>query len=128
MQLISVGGTSFKRYMDLAKLLNIKTAVIRDNDGDFQKKCVDNYEDYVTDWIKVFYDEDNNNRSTLELCIFHDNENLCNQIFSEGRRTLTVLEYMLTNKADAALKLLEEGNGRIKAPDYIVQALTWIKE
>ncbi|MGK0426001.1 MAG: putative ATP-dependent endonuclease of OLD family [Ulvibacter sp.] len=30
--LISVGGISFKRYLDLTKLLNIKTAVIRDND------------------------------------------------------------------------------------------------
>lgn len=125
---ISVGGTSFKRYMDLAKLLNIKTAVIRDNDGDFQKKCIDNYEDYVTDRVKVFYDEDNDNRSTLELCVFQDNEELCNQLFSEGRKTLTVQEYMLANKADVALKLLEQGNERIKAPDYIVQALTWIKE
>ena len=125
---ISVGGTSFKRYMDLAKLLNIKTAVIRDNDGDFQKKCVENYEDYVTEQIKVFYDEDDDNRSTLELCVYQDNEELCNQLFSEGRKTLTVLEYMLANKADAALKLLEEGNDKIKAPDYIGQALKWIKE
>lgn len=125
---ISVGGTSFKRYMDLARLLNIKTAVIRDNDGDYQRKCVENYEDYVTDFIKVFYDEDDNTRSTLELCVFQDNEELCNQLFSEGRKTLSVLEYMLANKADAALKLLEEGNDNIKAPNYIVQALTWIKE
>jgi putative ATP-dependent endonuclease of the OLD family len=125
---ISVGGTSFKRYMDLAKLLNIKTAVIRDNDGDFQRKCVENYEDYVTDLIRVFYDEDNEARSTLELCVFRDNEELCIQLFSEGRKTLSVLEYMLANKADAALKLLEEGGDKIQASDYIVQALTWIKE
>ncbi len=125
---ISVGGTSFKRYMDLARLLKIKTAVIRDNDGDFQRKCVENYEDYVTDRIKVFYDEDNETRSTLELCVFQDNEELCNQLFSEGRKTLSVLEYMLANKADAALKLLEEGKDKIKTPSYIEQALTWIKE
>ena len=126
---ISVGGTSFKRYMDLAKLLNIKTAVVRDNDGDFQKKCIDNYEDYVTDNIRVFYDEDNANRYTLELCIFQDNEELCNELFSEGRKTLTVLEYMLANKADAALKLFRRREKKqINAPDYIVQALSWINE
>ena len=34
---ISVDGTSFKRYLDLAKLLDIKVTVIRDNDGDYQK-------------------------------------------------------------------------------------------
>lgn len=38
---ISIGGTSFKRYLDIAKLLNIKTAVIRDNDKDYQKNCID---------------------------------------------------------------------------------------
>src|SRR5690606_2257324 len=31
---ISVDGTSFKRYLELAKLLGIKVATIRDNDGD----------------------------------------------------------------------------------------------
>lgn len=36
---ISVGGTSFKRYMELAKLLGIRTAVLRDNDGDYEAKC-----------------------------------------------------------------------------------------
>lgn len=29
--ILSVGGTSFKRYLDIAKLLQIKTCVIRDN-------------------------------------------------------------------------------------------------
>jgi len=52
---ISVGGTSFKRYLDLAKILNIKTAVIRDNDGDAQVNCVDNFEDYLADNMQVFY-------------------------------------------------------------------------
>ncbi len=33
---ISVGGTSFKRYLDITKLLGIKTAVIRDNDTNHQ--------------------------------------------------------------------------------------------
>lgn len=37
---ISVGGTSFKRYLDLAVLLEIKTAIIRDNDGDYQKNAL----------------------------------------------------------------------------------------
>ena len=125
---ISVGGTSFKRYMDLAKLLKIRTAVLRDNDGDFQRKCVENYEDYVTDSIMVFSDQNDDSRTTLEVCVFQDNEELCNRLFLEGRKTLSVLEYMLTNKADAALKLLEEGGDEIVAPQYIAQALTWIKE
>ena len=54
---ISVGGTSFKRYLDIAKILQIKTAVIRDNDGDYQANCVDNYSAYPEDYIHVFADK-----------------------------------------------------------------------
>ncbi len=126
--IMSVGGTSFKRYLDLAKLLNIKTAVIRDNDGDHQTKCIDNYADYTEDCIQVFYDENNETRTTLENCIYTDNQALCDELFSEGRRTLTVLEYMLNNKANAALELLENGIERLVVPDYIIRALQWINE
>ncbi|MGY2956381.1 putative ATP-dependent endonuclease of OLD family [Pseudomonas sp. TE6349] len=35
--IISIGGTSFKRYLELGKLLGIKVAAIRDNDGNHQQ-------------------------------------------------------------------------------------------
>jgi hypothetical protein len=35
---------------------------------------------------------------------------------------------MLENKADAALKILEEGMARLNAPKYITQAFEWIRE
>lgn len=125
---ISVGGTSFKRYMELAKLLGIKTAIIRDNDGDHQAKCVENYAEHTNKHIKVFYDEDDENRSTLEVCLYKDNQELCEKLFSKGRKKLTVQEYMLSNKADAALKILELSMDQLVAPDYIRRALEWIKE
>ncbi len=125
---ISVGGTSFKRYLDLAMLLGIKTGVIRDNDGDYQARCVDNYSDYVGDKINVFSDHNDEDRTTLEKCLYQDNEELCNELFVPGRRTLTAEEYMLSNKADAALKILEEGMERLKTPEYITQAFEWIRE
>jgi energy-coupling factor transporter ATP-binding protein EcfA2 len=124
---ISVGGTSFKRYLDLANLLEIRTAVIRDNDGNFQANCIDNYEEYTEDHTQIFYDEDDVNRSTFEKCIYQDNEALCEELFSPGRRTLTVQEYMLSNKANAALALLDEGLDRLNPPNYISQALEWIR-
>ncbi|MFV1872743.1 MAG: ATP-dependent nuclease [Oleiphilus sp.] len=125
---ISVGGTSFKRYLDLASLLGIRTAVVRDNDGDYQAKCIENYADYTGENVSIFYDQDNENRTTLEKCLYQDNEALCEELFSPGRRTLTALEYMLENKADAALKILEEGMSRLAAPEYISQAFEWIRE
>ncbi|MFF5380304.1 ATP-dependent nuclease [Pedobacter suwonensis] len=124
---ISVGGTSFKRYLDIAKLLKIKTAVIRDNDTDHQTTCIEAYKDYVSDIIQVFYDPDNN-RSTFEICVYEDNKAICDSMFSGGWKKLSVQEYMLKNKADVAYELLDKKSDAIVAPSYIKDAVKWIKE
>ena len=121
----SVGGTSFKRYLDIAKLLDIRTAVIRDNDKDFQRNCVDLYEDYNIDHVRVFSDPDDV-RNTFEKCIYQDNDDFCNLLFAGSRRKLTVQEYMLKNKAEAALKILEQMQDEFVVPQYIREAVEWI--
>ena len=125
--IISVGGTSFKRYLDIAKLLQIKTVVIRDNDGDYEENITQRYIDYQAEYISIFADEDNT-RSTFEICFYQDNKTICNDLFSEGRKTLTVQEYMLKNKADVAFKLLDKKASEINVPQYIEEAIKWIKE
>ncbi len=124
--ILSVGGTSFKRYLDIAKLHKIRTAVIRDNDGDFQPNCVDSYSEYAEEHISVFFDSDNN-RKTFEVCIYQDNTEICEELFSEGRRTLSVQEYMLANKTEAAFELLLKKQGQISIPEYIKEAIEWIR-
>ena len=124
--IISVGGTSFKRYLDIAILLGIKTAVVRDNDGDFQSNCVDRYEDYVGYNIQIFYPDDND-ISTFEISIFQINEAICNELFLAGRKKFTAQEYMLKNKADVAFELLDKKAGEIEVPDYVKNAIEWIK-
>lgn len=124
---ISVGGTSFKRYLDLAKILNIRTAVIRDNDKNARAKCIDGYSDYIADNIKVFYEPDNN-KYTFEVCFYELNKDACDSLFLDGRKTLTVLEYMLDNKADCAFSLLDKKPDVLISPDYIKQAVAWINE
>jgi putative ATP-dependent endonuclease of the OLD family len=126
-QVISVGGTSFKRYMDIAKILKIKTAVVRDNDENYQANCIDNYSDYQCDNIEIFYEEDNDKR-TFEICFYNVNQAVCNELFLGGRRTLTVQEYMLKNKADVAFELLDKKADELIAPTYIRSAIEWIKE
>lgn len=127
LHVISVGGTSFKRYMELAKHLNIQIAVIRDNDGDYEENCVSNYEGYVSDKIKVFSDEDKD-RYTFEVCIYRDNQSLCNELFSSSRSRKSPLEYMLANKTESAFKLLDNKADQFKVPSYIEEALKWIKQ
>lgn len=124
---ISVDGTSFKRYFDLAKILKIKVAAIRDNDGSYQKTCVDNYAEYNEPTIKIFADRDDK-RSTFEICMYEDNKAVCDDQFAAGRKKLTVQQYMLTNKAEAAFQLLDKRGGDLVAPTYIQEAVQWIKQ
>ncbi len=125
--IISVGGTSFKRYLEISKILELKTAVIRDNDGDYQSNCTDNYIDFVSDNVKVFSSPNNDHR-TFEICLYNDNAEICNEIFEADRRTLSVLEYMLKNKAETAFELLDKKGKELNVPSYIRDALVWIKE
>lgn len=123
---ISVDGTSFKRYLELAKLLSIKVAVIRDNDKDYAANCVANYANYASASIQVFADF-NNARHTFEVCMYQDNQTVCDELFAAGRKTLSVEEYMLKNKTDAAFQLLEKKGTALAAPGYIQRAVAWIR-
>jgi putative ATP-dependent endonuclease of OLD family len=123
---ISVDGTSFKRYLELAKLLGIRVAAIRDNDEDYQTNCVTNYVEHITPSIKVFADDDNR-RHTFEVCMYEDNRAACDELFQPGRKQLTVQDYMLKNKTDAAFKLLEKKGAELVAPKYIQDAVAWIR-
>jgi len=125
--IIAVGGTSFKRYLELAKLLNIRTAVIRDNDKDYQANCVERYADYLSDTIQVFYDKDKE-RSTFEICLYMDNRGACEALFEPSRRSLSVQEYMLKNKAEAAFLLLRDKAEELAAPQFISDAIQWIRK
>ena len=126
-QVISVDGTSFKRYLELAKLLGIRVAAIRDNDKDYATNCVANYSGHVSASIQVFADPDNA-LHTFEVCMYQDNQAACEELFAAGRKTLSVEDYMLKNKTDAAFQLLEKKGVSLAAPGYIRQAVAWIKE
>ena len=124
---ISVDGTSFKRYLDIATILGNRVAVICDNDRDHQAKCVDRFADYNAKNIMVFADKDPE-RWTFEVCVYHDNKVACDELFGTGRRTLSVQDYMLANKTEAALALLKAKKGQLMAPAYLREAIEWIKE
>ncbi len=125
--IISVGGISFKRYMELAKTLEIRTAVIRDNDKAYQANCIDNYVDHVSKNIQVFSDTDNS-RYTFEVCMYQDNQATCDDLFSGGNIKKAPLEFMLDNKAESAFRFVDNHAGDLEIPNYIKQAIAWINE
>jgi putative ATP-dependent endonuclease of OLD family len=126
-RIIAINGTGFKRYMEVANILGIKVAIVRDNDGNFQANCIDNYVDYSAQNNKVFADQDNTIR-TFEIALYRDNKSDCDALFATGRRSLSVQDYMLANKAEAAFCLLENRAGQLTIPSYIVEAIEWVKQ
>ena len=125
---ISVDGKCFKRYLEIAKRIGVKVAVITDNDKNYLENITASYQGYVNneyDNIRVFADLDNE-RFTFEVAVYKDNTEDCDALFGADRRTLTEMDYMLTNKADAAYKLLTQRSDTIKVPQYIREALEWV--
>ncbi len=123
--IISVDGTSFERYLEIATSLNIKTAIISDNDGDYENKIAEKYSKYNPEIIQAFSNKDNL-KKTFEICMYETNTEICDTLFKEGRRTLTVQQYMLNNKAEVSFVLLDKAESKITSPDYIIEALQWI--
>lgn len=125
---IAVDGKCFKRYLEIAKVLGNKVAVITDNDKNYTDNVVNNYSDYIWNQfpnIQVFADTDDS-RYTFEVCIYRDNQALCDTEFQTPRRVLPILDYMIKNKADSAYHLLKNKADVLVVPQYIQDAIRWI--
>lgn len=122
--IIDVHGLSFKRYLEVARLLGNRVAVITDNDKDRQKHCIDKYSAFTgIDTIQIFSDADNT-KYTFEVVLYHANQVLCDRLFGDR-----ALEYMFNNKTEAAYQLLsQEDDIDIQVPEYIQEAIKWIRE
>jgi len=127
-EVLSVGGTSFKRYMDLAIHLPVKTAIVRDNDGSYDENCVENYEAYAAHEHMQIFSEANDELYTFEVVMYTLNREICDELFSPRRRTLSVQDYMLGNKSEIAYELLDKKRDELAVPDYISEAIAWINE
>lgn len=75
---------------------------------------------------KVFSDQ-NSLRNTFEICLYEDNRVTCDGLFQTPGRTLSIIDYMLANKTDAAFELLDKKAAELVAPSYIQEAIAWIR-
>ena len=127
---ISVDGKCFKRYLEIAALIQNQVAVITDNDGDYEENIKNNYREYTDGQypnIRIFADRDNNRR-TFEVCMYEDNKVTCEAEFSTPRRRLDILEYMLKNKSESAFRLYKNRGEVLNVPHYIQEAVRWIDD
>ena len=120
---ISVSGLAFKRFLEISDLLNIRTCVVTDNDGDpnaLDKK----YQDFTNKKnIKICYDKDAEFK-TLEPQLLKINSlEKVNTILGKSyNNDVELLKYMKDNKTDCALKFFNTSE-TFKVPNYIIEAV-----
>ena len=129
---ISVQSLAFKRFLDIANLLNKNVAVITDNDGDFDTNITHKYQGYLG-LTHIFISADNkNDLNTLEPQFFdvnkHDLSKLRSVIgypttYTENQQ---IINYMINQKTDWALKLFES-DIILEYPIYIKRVVEWCK-
>lgn len=120
-RVISTRGLSFKRYMEIASLLDIKTAVVTDNDGDYNGSFA-RYSDHLNENIQVFI-HNNNEQRTFEIVLYNNNK----EIIDGAIKSDDTLTFMLNNKTEAAYRLMGESIDLL-VPQYIKNAIEWIRK
>ena len=131
---ISVRGLSFKRFLDIARRLEKRVAVVTDNDGNYEAKIRKKYQDYEgIDCIKV-YASDNEDLKTLEPQFVEANKDNLTEIrelvgISEADHPaqINVSDYMGDNKTEWALAVFNS-NKTFNYPAYITEAIEWVHE
>ncbi len=131
---ISVRGLSFKRFLDIAKSVSQKVAVVTDNDGKYTERVTNKYKDYSEIACIKICASDNEELKTLEPQFVYANRvdlsNLREVVgvdeasYPEWRN---VSDYMEKNKTDWALCVFKSEK-RFAYPDYIARAIEWVHE
>lgn len=128
--IISVDGLSFERYLEIAKCFqDKKVAVITDNDGDYDSKVKLKYQSYDQYQNIIISSDNNNDNNTFEICLYNINKILIDSMSLVS--SPDILRYMLREKAEFALRLLEkleENNEADKfiIPPYIKEVIEWV--
>lgn len=122
---ISVGALAFKRFLEIAALLELRVRVVTDNDGDVAALRA-KYSRYLAgthDGISICYDDDENAKTLEPQLLKANSRAVLNTILSTKHPDdAALLNYMAKNKTDCALKLFET-NHAWTVPSYIENAV-----
>lgn len=133
--IVSCGGKTFKRYLEIARILNKRVAVITDNDHKYEKNITENYAEYASDYVIIYADNDDL-KHTFEVCLYEYNKSFIDNYLANASMTNGVQKYMLSNKAESAFRLLclftdnnpETNLEKFKIPTYVEEAIKWITD
>lgn len=134
--IIACNGLSYQRYLNISKDLGKKVCVITDNDEKEENiKMMKEY-NQNNNFSHIFMSKDINN-FTWEVCLFNVNKDILKQIISteEGanyyykrNNALDIhCKKMLNNKVDTAYELLVNEQITLTPPDYVKDAIEWVR-
>lgn len=137
-ELMSVTGVAFKHFIQLAKSLNIKLAIITDNDGKSEDEIINLYNSEKSVNIGVFTEKERT-LNTLEPSFVNKNITKLNSLSKVVRKKKEaeetkekLIEFMENNKTEWAYRLLssldEDKHEIFNVPDYITSAISWLNE
>lgn len=131
-------GTSFLRFLEIAKKIKKPVVVVTDNDGNpvaLKQKYTDYLGENIKDYIKICFDESVDtgnleidekkfNYNTLEPKLLKANSlESFNKIFGTNYTNIDNLhKYMKANKTDCALKIFDTTE-TVNFPEYILEAI-----
>jgi putative ATP-dependent endonuclease of the OLD family len=116
---ISVSSLAFKRFLDIALVLDANVDVVTDNDGDTDNLKM-KYADYDGKGnITVYYDDDLSHPTLEPQLVKANGRELVNRILGKSYATNEdLLKYMHDNKTECALKFFETTTAW-NVPEYI---------
>lgn len=134
LELIAIGGLSFKHYTYISRCLHKKTAVITDNDGKDYNIIEDRYNNSESPCLKVFTDK-NPQMHTLEPSFVKANETRLQELSDCIRKNKksndnfnNLVAFMTNDKTEWAYRLICSGDNSFEVPSYIKDAIDWIVE
>jgi len=122
---ISVGSLAFKRFLEIAAILDLRMCVVTDNDGDVGA-LEQKYGDYLAGQhpsIRICFDPDESHPS-LEQQLLRANslESLNAVLEKDFGDEAALLSFMKDNKTDCALKIFLTAES-LEFPEYITRAI-----
>lgn len=125
--IITVRGLSFKRFLEIADLLNKEVAVVTDNDGDVDKNIIEKYGDYylIHRTIKICYSKDTRYTTLEPQLVSVNGLSVLNNILEKDYTSEEELIKFMTssgNKSECAMRIFDSTQ-KIVIPEYINEAI-----
>ena len=133
---VSMGGSFYKRFKEIAKVTQNKVLVITDNDGSEERIAEANSSE--TDYFKVAIPS-NTDDFTFEVALYNENKKFFKSkewghksninTWNKHENLDSELVWLLNNKAEAAFQYSKYfKKGKLHVPCYIEEGLKWLQK